>query len=446
MNKSRKLLNSILSNYYLLQLKRDQWRNPQKLKNIQFKKLKTIVKYAYMYIPYYHRLFASAKIKPSDIKKADDFKRIPLTSKQDLQNNPSRMIPQGINSVNFRTKFTSGSTGYPLNILHDWNHIKHANASARYSFFENGLRVRDRFATIWGRAQSILWTKAYVKLLEGINEIVIPVYQQEKLIKVLQSIKADVINTFPSVLSSLAASDVREINPRLIFTQGEVVTPHCREVVKKLFDSGLFEIYGSVEFSHLAFECTEHCGLHMLTNDAYIEFVDEEGEPVAPGEEGEIVVTGLNNRVMPLIRYRIGDLGIPTNEKCPCGRTWPLLRNVQGRSNDYFILTSGRKIIFHHFYHHVYKELEKNVFSFSQFMMIQDKKDRIILQVVKGQKYEPKMLERIKHNLETYFLSIGEKMEVVTEVVKEIPLERTGKRRKIIRNVINQNKNVAVGL
>jgi len=381
-------------------------------------------------------LFSATKTRPEDIRNQDDLRKIPLTSKQDLQKNYSCIVPRGINVSQFHSSFTSGSTGTPLRITHDWYHGSHANASKRYSFFESGLRLRDRFVTVWGRAESILRTRNYVRLLGDISETIVPLYSQEKLIKILQRINPDVINTFPSVLSSLATYDISEINPRLIFTQGEVVTQHCRDVVRKMFNLELFEIYGSVEFSHLAFECNEHCGLHVITNDASIELVDEEGDHVAPGEQGEIVVTGLHNRVMPLIRYRIGDVGIPTDEKCPCGRTWPLLRNIQGRINDYLILPSGRKISWLHFYHQFYKELEKNVFSISQYRIIQDKKDRIIFEVVKGRNYDPRMLERIKGNLEMYFVKLGEKMVVIMEVVKEIPSERTGKRRILISKVI----------
>lgn len=114
-----------------------------------------------------------------------------------------------------------------------------------------------------------------------------------------------------------------------------MVTQHCRDIVKKKFDLELFETYGAVEFGWLAFECNEHCGLHMTTNNMYLEIVDEEGEQVSAGEQGEIIVTGLYNRAMPLIRYRIGDLGIPSDEKCPCGRSWPLIKSIEGRINDY---------------------------------------------------------------------------------------------------------------
>ena len=428
-------MDQISASYYLSQLKKDQWKDFQQLKNIQFKKLKAIIKHAYNYVPYYHRLFSSAKFRPEEIRNHDDIRKIPLTSKQDTQKNYLDMVPRGIDASKLPSRFTSGSTGIPLKVVSDYSEGSYINAVTKYPFFECGVKLSDNFVTVWGRgAQSIAWGKKYVRLLETVSETTVPLFPPEKLVNVLRQINPDVLNTFPSVLSTLANYDVSGINPRLIFTQGEVVTQHCRDVVKKMFNSDLFETYGSVEFGQLAFECNEHCGLHVITNGAYIEFVNEDGEYVSPGEQGEIIVTGLYNYAMPLIRYRIGDLGIPNDKKCPCGRSWPLIKSIQGRINDYLILSSGRKVSWLYLLRLILydEEFKKNVFSISQYQIIQDRKNRIILKVVKGKEFNPKMLERIKNNVETEFAKLGEKLEVVMQVVKEIPAERTGKRRIFI--------------
>jgi phenylacetate-coenzyme A ligase PaaK-like adenylate-forming protein len=83
----------------------------------------------------------------------------------------------------------------------------------------------------------------------------------DKLVRVLRYIEPDVIWTFPSVLSSLANCDVSGINPRLVITQGGAITEYLRTLIEKTLSTEVFETYGSVEFSHMAFECSEHCGL-----------------------------------------------------------------------------------------------------------------------------------------------------------------------------------------
>jgi phenylacetate-CoA ligase len=232
----------------------------------------------------------------------------------------------------------------------------------------------------------------------------------------------------------LAKTDVTGINPRLIFTQGEMVTKHCRDIVAKRLSSELYEIYGCIEFGHVAFECDEHCGLHVITDGTCLEFVDANSENISSGEEGEIIITGLWNYLMPLIRYRIGDLGMPTDEKCLCGRSWPLIRSIQGRTNDYLVLPSGQKIPAGWVYIEriVEKELERNVFCIFQYAIIQEQKDRIILRCVKGREFDPMMVREIKDNLETYFADLGEKLEVAVQFVNEIPTSRTGKKKDFI--------------
>jgi phenylacetate-CoA ligase len=216
-----------------------------------------------------------------------------------------------------------------------------------------------------------------------------------------------------------------------------VVTSHCRGVARKKFNVELYETYGSVEFGSIAFECTEHFALHILTDNVYIEVLDENGEHVSPGERGEIVVTGLHNHMMPLIRYRIGDLGVLTDERCPCGRSWPLLKSVEGRSNDLIVLPSGRKISWLYLQRCIFYDpvFQKNLFCISQYQLVQERLDRIVFKVVKGTNFDANLLLRIKNNIEKFFAEQGEKMEVVTQVVEEIPMERTGKRRMFISKV-----------
>jgi phenylacetate-CoA ligase len=139
---------------------------------------------------------------------------------------------------------------------------------------------------------------------------------------------------------------------------------------------------------------------------------------------------------MPFIRYRIGDLGVITDEKCLCGRSWPLLKSVEGRSNDFVVLPSGRKISWLYLQRCFYDpEFQKNPFCISQYQLVQERADRIIFKVVKGSNFDSNLLLRIKNNIENTFAKQGEKLEVTIQIVEEIPMERTGKRRLFISKV-----------
>jgi len=332
------------------------------------------------------------------------------------------MLPSG---------FTSGSTGPTMKFVYDRYFNGHTSALTKYLYSESGVKLSDTFVTIYGRAShSIEYSKKYVTMLGEINETTIPMLKPEKIIKILKKLEPDVINTWPSIITTLANYDLSGVNPRLIFTMGEMVSQHCRDLVKEYYQSELIETYGSVEFEHLAFECEEHRGLHILMDGVCIEFINEDGEYVAPGEQGEIIVTGLRNYAMPLIRYRIGDLGVPTDERCPCGRSWPIIQSIQGRTNDNLILPSGKKIPAGWLYIErlIEKELKKNMFAILYYQIVQKNINQIIINIIKGKNFNTEILDKIKINVENDFLSMGETIEVDFSIVDDIPRGRTGKK------------------
>jgi len=102
-------------------------------------------------------------------------------------------------------------------------------------------------------------------------------------------------------------------------------------------------LFGCIEVNRTAWECTEHCGYHLDVDSVISEFI-QDGENVSDGERGNIVYTSLYNYAMPLIRYEVGDVGIPTDELCSCGRSLPLMKSVEGRCDDFIVLPSGNVV------------------------------------------------------------------------------------------------------
>jgi phenylacetate-CoA ligase len=423
----------------MLQIKRNQWRKTQELEEIQLKKLKSMLRHAYDNVPYYHQLFDAAKFKPEDFKDLEDLRRIPITTKKDIQQNFPNTLKNGVDLSHQKARFTTGSTGIPLNIIiSPEEEIQARWVSYNYPFLECGLKSTDDLVSIWTGGESIRRPSKYAKIIPYlISDTSIPIFNDEKkLINALQQIKLDGISTYPSLLTLLCNYDVSELNPRLIFTVGETLTKHCRDTVKRAFNLEIFDIYGSEEFGRMAFECNKHSGLHMITDHNVIEFIDEGGEHVDPGEEGEIIVTGLINRTSPLIRFAIGDVGIPIDEECSCGRAWPLMKSIQGRTDDYLVLPSGRRISLRYLAVPVYEKIiESNVFCISQYQIIQEKRNRIVFKAVKGKKFDAEILIKIKEDLETFFAREEEDVEVCVQLVDEIPMERTGKRRVLISKI-----------
>ena len=292
-----------------------------------------------------------------------------------------------------------------------------------YAFLENGVRLTDRFVNIAFRQKSIsLPNHIFISCLNKTSNI----------IDILQKFNPDVTYTFPHILEDICSYDASGINPRLIFTQGEVLTRYRRSLIKNVFCLEINDTYGSVEFGRLAFECNEHSGLHMITDSAVTEFIDENGESVAPGERGEIVATGLYNYAMPIIRYRLGDIGIFTDEKCSCGRNWPLIKNIDGRFSDVLVLSSGNKIYPHFLIQCINSELKKNLFCISQYQIIQKKRNKILLKIIKGKKFDPKLLFKIKDNFINFFNRLNEEIFIEIDCVENISTTRSGKLKRVI--------------
>jgi phenylacetate-CoA ligase len=139
-------------------------------------------------------------------------------------------------------------------------------------------------------------------------------------------------------------------------TSAGTLHDHMRETIRETFQAPVFNRYGSREVGDIACGCGVHEGLHVSAPTHYVEILRPDGTPTEPGEVGEIVVTLLTNYAMPLIRYRIGDMGAWAESTCACGRSWPLLSNVTGRVSDTFLTEDGKSIHGEFFTHLFYGE------------------------------------------------------------------------------------------
>ena len=131
------------------------------------------------------------------------------------------------------------------------------------------------------------------------------------------------------------------IQPRAIFSASEVLTPDTRRLIADAWDIQPFDVYAATEPAGIASECDLHAGLHVYEDLVITEIVDERGRPVPPGEAGEkLLVTVLYSRTQPLIRYELSDSVVASLRTCPCGRTFPLIESIQGRTEDVIHLSA----------------------------------------------------------------------------------------------------------
>ena len=129
--------------------------------------------------------------------------------------------------------------------------------------------------------------------------------------------------------------------PKAIIYSVDMVSSLSRDLIEENFHIPLYSIYGAAEAPLIGFECEEHRGVHIHSDICALDIIDKNGLPVEPGASGEIVISNLTNKVMPLLNYMLGDVGYLQSERCRCGRKLPIIK-IEGRKDDIFVLADGR--------------------------------------------------------------------------------------------------------
>lgn len=419
-------LNPILYPYKLYKLGKSQRKSPYELEKLQEKRLKNLIQHAYNKVNYYRKLFDRTGIKPEHIKTIQDLVRIPITTRKELQALPKReIIARDIDLSRCFDLHSSGSTGIPLVIFLGIREIISRGLFYRRMFSENGCRFMDKNKTmIITNPQHFRISKIWFNYLGILQEKYISTLEEpQKQLKVILEFKPQIIRGVASSLKNLAIEiqkkRIKGINPRLIFSTAELMSKQDREFITSIFKAELFDYYSCHECGIIAWECKEHLGHHIDIENVIVEFIKEDGTYAKTGEEGEVVITSLDSYTMPFIRYKIGDIGVPSDERCPCGRTLPLIKRILGRSNDYFILPNGKKVYFYFL-----RQALRDIMEVGQFQMIQQRKDKVRINIVKNDDFSLKTIVKIKENCKVI---LGNDVELAINIVEKINNSGCGK-------------------
>jgi phenylacetate-CoA ligase len=231
-------------------------------------------------------------------------------------------------------------------------------------------------------------------------------------------------------LARFAEKESIPVTPqKSILTSAGTLYPFIREQIERVFGCKVFNRYGSREVGDIACECEAHAGLHVFPWGTYVEIVDEEGNAVPAGVEGNIVVTSLINYAMPLVRYAIGDRGVLAPERvCACGRQGQILAKVTGRNVDAFKTKEGVLIDGEYFTHLLYFR------SWVQrFQVVQQDLSTIVFKVVKtaADATEQELTEIVQNTRAV----MGADCQVDFQFLADIPPAASGKYRYTISEV-----------
>ena len=314
----------------------------------QLEDLKKTVDHALKTEFYRERLRAVGVESGEDIRSLDDLKRIPFTTKDDLRG----AYPYGLLSTELdevvRIHVSSGTTGIPTVIYHTADDLDSWTELSARSIVATGASKRDVF-------QNMMTYGLFTGGLglhygaERVGMLVIPASSgnTKRQIKLMQDFSTTTIHATPSYMLHLAARmqddgiDPSSLSIKKAFVGAEPHSENVRLKIQELFGIDVYNSYGLSEMNGpaVAFECVHKDGMHVW-EDAYImEIVDEEtGNPVSPGDGGELVFTTLKRQATPLLRYRTRDLSVLYDSRCECGRVHRRIGRIKGRTDDMLII------------------------------------------------------------------------------------------------------------
>jgi phenylacetate-CoA ligase len=300
------------------------------------------------HVPYYKKICQNYDINIGNESCIDTIKNFPFLTKELVGNNTREFMALNYSRKNFELKKTSGTTNHPLQFyVEKGKWLAQHLAYNRVFMSRGGYKQGDRTLSLLGIPNKHRYHR-FLNTLE-LSSLHLHDSCNEYLDKI-KKFNPKYIVTYPSALYFLSKFILEtnyeiQFNPKAIFFHGEPVFDWQIDVIKQVFHSDVFDIYGNGEKNVLSATC-EQSGLHhVFPSYCFVELIDKHGKEVTKeGAYAEIVSTGLNSFLFPFIRYRTGDVGVYTHSSCSCKRNFPIIMKIVGRKKD-CVLDADKHII-----------------------------------------------------------------------------------------------------
>jgi phenylacetate-CoA ligase len=409
----------------------------EQLKSYQWNQLEKLLHYCWNNVPYYKRVWQEAGITSIEqIDCLDKFSQLPLLTKQDVMTHYDELVPECNKESNIK-KSTGGSTGQPFHFELNMDSHEARLAIAWRGYREVGAGLGTKAVYLWGtsvgkvslfrRVKEALYHRFFNNYMLNsfeMNQSNIFQYAEK-----INKIKPDAIISYVNPLVELAkyiiANNIKMHKPNTIVTGAEALYDHQREIIEKAFNCHVHNTYGCREFMLISSECKNQKGLHINIDQLVVETVNN-GESVF-NESGDIVITDLTNYGMPLIRYLNGDCATLSNNKCGCGNPLPMMNSVDGRKLDIIKCPNGQ-LLPGELFPHMFKDYT----WIYMFQVIQSTLEEIEIKIVLKEKEASPDFNPIKEIINKYS---ADSLKIKFEIVDEIPLTPSGKRRVTVCKV-----------
>jgi phenylacetate-CoA ligase len=422
---------------YLAELESSQWLDRAGIERLQVQRLKALLGSALAHSPWHAERIRAAGLGLERELTLDEFRRLPTMDKADAQAHRERMawkeVPGGARRYN-----TGGSSGQPL-IFYYGRARQAADAACRMRARRWwGVEVGEPEVFLWGAPVELNKTDRIKTLRDRLfNQLLLNAFDMSAAVmdgyldRILAFDPACVYG-YASSLALLAAhakSRGRSLKtPRLkvVGATGEPLLPEQRRLIGEVFGAPVSNEYGCRDGGLVALESP--AGQLLVNSETIlVEILGEGGEPVAPGEVGEVALTHLCSEAQPFIRYRTGDMARQSAESCRAGRGLAVLGEVMGRTTDFVVRPDGAIM---HALAVIY--VLRAVEGVGEFKIVQRSPERLEVSVVPNAGWRNEAVERIVSQLR---LRMESPVRVEVNLVEAIPPEASGKHRYVVSHV-----------
>jgi phenylacetate-CoA ligase len=363
------------------ELEASQWLPPRRLEEYRLRRLRRFLEFVHEHVPYCRALFDEHGLRPRSVHSFEDLGHLPFLTRDILQTRFDDLRARAtLPGVHRRS--SGGSTGTPVTVLVDMERMGMGEAGRLRAHRWYGVEPGTREIVLWG-------TPARTGALERVRQLrdrllntrVLSAFDMgdqglRRHAATIQRVRPTQMFGYASAFHLVASHFQRErLDPpgglKAVFTTAEPLFDFQRKTIEAALGCPVGVEYGCRDGGLVALECPSG-GLHILAESMHVEILD----PDVDGR-GEIVLTNLDSRAFPILRYRTGDIGALDPTPCPCGRSLPKLRGVEGRRTDFLVTPSGRVL---HALSAIY--VLRDSPSVREFRVVQDAPDHLLVEIV----------------------------------------------------------------
>jgi phenylacetate-CoA ligase len=454
--------NYLLNRRNILQYHRRMCRTEnypaERLRELQLIRLREVIAYAGMWIPYYAKKFKEVGLESGDLKDFEDIANIPITSRQDVVDYHGDMVDIRLKSSLRVAEASARGPGVPLPFARIRRHRLVRNTSSGSTgiptvFYDDGIRAAISWAyEFWlkksfgiGRgAREARMARISNEYFQNTGQILLRKWAWNQLILPglnmsdddyalclgkIERFRPKVLWGFTSALCGLAEYILKNGHDipssiRLAIAWAAPLYEHEKRAIRQAFDCPVTNIYGAREVGHVAALCPQG-SFHI--NQSYLYVESEKCSGMGASGPGEILVTTLDHSPMPFIRYRMGDLAEVVESRCACGRTFQVLSNFSGRTGQVFFTRDGR-MISPNFWCRTFMDADL-AGAIKQFQVVYSKNGDIRIRIVKASNYSAETEANLKKHLGRNFQA---DVRIDFDFVPHIQAEVSGKYNMVI--------------